>query len=125
MSTPLSDSYHEEVDLEIGGRLPLPEHFEDSLLGTLVLQGRTLRALEPADHVLHWYPLKVLVFGVNLYSDGRMIYWPRATPACLTAGWGNLGRTVAAPTPEKLPELVLLEVRELTGIEKGAAALRA
>src|SRR6266404_1608902 len=56
MPTPLTDSYHEEFDLEIGGRLPLTEYFKDSLLGILVLYGRTLRAFEPADHVFHWHP---------------------------------------------------------------------
>src|SRR5258708_20711992 len=52
--TPLADSDHEELDLEIGGRLPLTEYLKDSLLGILVFDGRTLRTLEPADHVLHW-----------------------------------------------------------------------
>src|SRR5438874_10122280 len=55
MPTPLADSYHEEVDLEISGCLPLTEHLEDSLLGILVLHGRALRAFGPADHVLHWH----------------------------------------------------------------------
>src|SRR2546423_12678135 len=36
---PLADSDHEEFDLEIGGRLPLTEYLEDSLLGILVLDG--------------------------------------------------------------------------------------
>src|SRR2546427_2574640 len=56
MPTPLADSYHEEVDLEIGGRLPLTENLKDSLLGILVFDWRTLRAFEPADHVLHRHP---------------------------------------------------------------------
>src|SRR5437879_437582 len=56
MATPLADSYHEEFDREIGGRLPLTEYLKDSLLGILVLDGRTLGAFEPADHVLHWHP---------------------------------------------------------------------
>src|SRR5712691_584403 len=56
MPTPLAHSYYEEFDLEIGGRLPLTEYLKDSLLGILVLQGRTLRALEPADRVLHRHP---------------------------------------------------------------------
>src|SRR6478672_12321977 len=54
--TPLADSYDEEFDLEIGGRLPLTEYLEDTLLGILVLDGRTLRAFEPADHVFHRHP---------------------------------------------------------------------
>src|SRR5437870_1006311 len=53
MPTPLADPYHEEFDLEIGGRLPLTEYLKDSHLGILVLDGRTLRAFEPADHVFH------------------------------------------------------------------------
>src|SRR6185295_19835437 len=57
VTTPLADAHHEEFDLEVGGRLPLTEYFEDSLLGVLVLHGRTLRALEPADHILHLHPL--------------------------------------------------------------------
>src|SRR5437867_13038448 len=56
MPTPLADSYYEEFDLEIGGRLPLTEYLKDSLLGILVLHGRTLRTFEPADHVLHRHP---------------------------------------------------------------------
>ena len=55
-STPLADSYHEEFDPEIGGRLLLTEYLKDSLLGILVLDRRTLRAFKPADHVLHWHP---------------------------------------------------------------------
>src|SRR6185369_13622133 len=55
MPTPLANSHHEELDLEIGGRLPLTEYFEDSLLGMLVLHGRALRAFEPAYHILHWH----------------------------------------------------------------------
>jgi hypothetical protein len=51
--TPLPDSDHEKLDFEIGGRLPLTEYLKDSLLGILVLDGRTLRALDPADHILH------------------------------------------------------------------------
>ena len=39
MPTPLANSYHEEFDLEIGGRLPLTEYLKDSLLGILILDG--------------------------------------------------------------------------------------
>ena len=53
VAAPFANSYHEEFDLEIGGRLPLTEHLEDSLLRILVLEGRTLRAFGPADHVFH------------------------------------------------------------------------
>ena len=53
MPAPLADPHYEQFDLEIGGRLPLTEHLKDSLLGILVLHRRTLRAFEPADHVLH------------------------------------------------------------------------
>src|SRR5207244_10170712 len=53
--TPLADPHHEEFDLEISGRLPLTEHFENSFLSVLVFHRRTLRPFEPADYVLHWY----------------------------------------------------------------------
>src|SRR3990172_6975097 len=54
--TPLADSHYEELDLESRGRLPLTEHLKYPLLGILVLRRRTLRAFEPADHVLRRYP---------------------------------------------------------------------
>jgi hypothetical protein len=53
MPTPLAHTDYEELDLEIGWRRPLTKHFKDSLLDILVLHGRTLRALEPADYVFH------------------------------------------------------------------------
>src|SRR5438105_13961414 len=56
MPTPLADSYYEEFNLEIGGGLPLTEHLKYPLLGILVLRRRTLRAFEPANHVLHRHP---------------------------------------------------------------------
>src|ERR1700674_2051475 len=56
MPTPLAHSHDEPLDLEIGGRLPLSENLQYPLLGILVLHGRTLRAFEPADHVLHRHP---------------------------------------------------------------------
>ncbi len=52
---PLADSYYEKFDLEIGGRLPLTEYLEDSLLGILVFSGRALRAFKPANHVFHLF----------------------------------------------------------------------
>ena len=36
-----------------GERLPLNEPLKDSRLGIPVLRGRSLRAFEPVDHVLH------------------------------------------------------------------------
>src|SRR5436309_2038254 len=71
MPTPLADSYHEEFDLEIGGRLPLTEYLKDSLLGILVLDGRPLRAFEPADHVLHWDPPDCVGPRNDCCLDGR------------------------------------------------------
>jgi len=53
VATPLTDSHHEELDLEIGRRLPFTEYLKDSLLGIFVLHWRTLRAFEPANHVFH------------------------------------------------------------------------
>jgi hypothetical protein len=37
MTAPLAHPNHEKLDLEIGWRLPLAKHFEDSLLGILIL----------------------------------------------------------------------------------------
>src|SRR5712671_5910220 len=53
MPTPLAHTYDEKLDLEIGWRLPLTKYLENPLLGILILYGRTLRALEPADHISH------------------------------------------------------------------------
>jgi hypothetical protein len=47
--TPLADSDHEELDLEIGRRLPLAEDLKNSLLGVLVLDGRTLWPFESTE----------------------------------------------------------------------------
>src|SRR5882724_10842034 len=53
MPTPLAHSHDEHLNLEIGGRLPLSENFQDPLLGILILRRRSLRTFEPADHVFH------------------------------------------------------------------------
>src|SRR6187402_1571611 len=53
MATPLANSHYERLDLEICRRLPFTKYLKYSLLGILVLRRRTLRAFEPADHVLH------------------------------------------------------------------------
>src|SRR6266516_1231909 len=53
--TPLACSHDEQLDLELGGRLPLSEHLQYPLLGILVFDRRTLRTFEPTDHVFHWY----------------------------------------------------------------------
>jgi len=42
MAAPLADPNYKKLDLEIGWRLPLAKHFEDSLLGVLILYRRTL-----------------------------------------------------------------------------------
>src|SRR5438045_823313 len=64
---PLADSDYKKVDLEIGWRLPLTEHLKYSLLGILIFRRRALRALEPADHVLHRYsPLSGCKFSERL-----------------------------------------------------------
>src|SRR5207244_6857409 len=39
MPTPLAHSHNEQLDLEIGGRLPLSENLQYPLLGILVLRG--------------------------------------------------------------------------------------
>src|ERR1700692_1919072 len=54
MPTPLAHTNYEKLDLEIGWRLPLAKHLEDSLLRVLILHRRTLRAFEPADYVFHF-----------------------------------------------------------------------
>src|SRR5205809_3603986 len=60
MPTPLAHSHNEHLDLEIGGRLPLSENLQYSLLGILVFRRRSLRTFEPANHVFHWYfPLSI------------------------------------------------------------------
>jgi hypothetical protein len=39
ISTPITHSNDEQLDLEIGGGLPLGENFQNALLGILVLDG--------------------------------------------------------------------------------------
>src|SRR5258708_1746232 len=53
MPTPLAHTHDEHLDLELGWRLPLTKNIQDSLLGIFVLHRGTLRAFEPANHVLH------------------------------------------------------------------------
>jgi len=60
MAAPLANSNDEKVDLETGGRFPLAEYLKDSFLGILLLHGRTLRAFEPANHVFHWHPSRLM-----------------------------------------------------------------
>src|SRR5215204_1972740 len=50
---PVTHSYNEQLDLEIGWRLPLSENLQYPLLGILVLHRRSLRTFGPAEHVLH------------------------------------------------------------------------
>src|SRR3989442_15348805 len=69
MPTPLAHTHYEELDLEVGWRLPLTKHIKDSLLGILVLHRRTLRAFEPADHVLH-----LASSFIALKSSGRLLF---------------------------------------------------
>jgi hypothetical protein len=53
MPTPLANTDYKEFDLEISWCRPPAKHFKDSLLDILVLHGRTLWALKPADDVFH------------------------------------------------------------------------
>src|SRR5947209_7049362 len=53
MPTPLTHSHHEQLDLEVRGRLPLSENLQYPLLSILIFPGRALRPFEPADHILH------------------------------------------------------------------------
>src|SRR5436190_16563500 len=50
---PVTDPNHEQLDLEIGRRLPLREHLQNPFLGVLVFNRRTLRAFRPGKHVFH------------------------------------------------------------------------
>src|SRR5205823_10001875 len=43
MPAPLAHAHHEQLDLEIGRRLPLSEYLQYPLLGILVLRRRSLR----------------------------------------------------------------------------------
>src|SRR5712691_12304331 len=74
MPTPLAHAHYEKLDLEIGWRLPLTKHLEDSLLGILILYRRTLRAFEPADYVFHL----VLLCSNGLTDDNRSSLLDRA-----------------------------------------------
>src|SRR5947199_4907630 len=73
MPTPLAHSHYEELDLEVGWRLPLTKHIKDSLLGILVLHRRTLRAFEPADHVLHRHPPRLSVEILGTAINGQAV----------------------------------------------------
>src|SRR5881397_1092489 len=78
MPTPLAHSHHEQLDLEIGGRLPLSENLQYPLLGILVLRRRSLRTFEPADHVLHRYsPLLCLCHRNGSRLNGQLVclFW--------------------------------------------------
>ena len=72
---PIAHSHHEQLDLEIVGRLPLSENFQDALLGILVLHRRSLRALGPTDHVFHRHPPLF-----KLKSSERLILEPQRCP---------------------------------------------
>src|SRR5260221_14336568 len=53
--SPIAYPHHEQLDLEIVGRLPLSENLQYPLLSILVFHRRSLRTFEPADHILHRY----------------------------------------------------------------------
>src|SRR5712691_1248309 len=61
MPAPIAHPHYEELDLKIGGCLPLPKHLKDSRLSILVLRRRTLRPFVPADHVFHLISLSQMV----------------------------------------------------------------
>src|SRR5207302_11079012 len=62
---PVAHSYNEELDLEIGGRLPFSENLQNPLLCILVLDRRALRTFGPSKHVLHRFG--VLCLGFQAY----------------------------------------------------------
>src|SRR5260370_25275723 len=74
MAAPLAHPNQEKLDLDIGWRLPLAKHFEDSLLGILILYRRALRAFEPTDYVFHL----LLVCSNGLTADNRSSILDRA-----------------------------------------------
>src|SRR5713226_5094508 len=57
----IAHPHYEELDLKIGGCLPLPKYLKDSPLSILVLRRRTLRPFVPADHVFHLISLSQMV----------------------------------------------------------------
>src|SRR6266571_1223961 len=95
MPTPLAHTHYEELDLKIGWRLPLTKHLKDSLLGILVLRRRTLRAFEPADHVLHL--ISFIANGLTDQNRLSLLLGDRcwATSASLRNLWGGW-RTLSA-----------------------------
>ena len=70
MPTPLAHTNYEKLDLEIGWRLPLAKHLEDSLLSVLILYRRTLRAFKPADYAFHAF----FSFGNGLTDHSASLY---------------------------------------------------
>jgi hypothetical protein len=75
---PLTHAHDKHFDLEVLGRFPLTGHLKDPLLRILVLGGRTLSALESADHVLHFQSsfigltssIRLLLERANVYASG-------------------------------------------------------
>src|SRR6266853_2341473 len=55
VAAPVTHSNHEQLDLEIGGRLPLRENLQNPLLCVLVFDRRTWRAFGLGEHVFHRY----------------------------------------------------------------------
>src|SRR4029450_7688953 len=81
MPTHPAHPHHEQLDLEIGGRLPLSENLQYPLLGILVFRRRSLRTFEPADHVLHRYsPLFELMSSERIRLNGLTIQAQRRRP---------------------------------------------
>src|SRR4030067_1150343 len=67
---PPAVAHYQQLDLESRGRLPLTEHLKYPLLGILVLRRRTLRAFEPADHVLPRHPPNCVDSRNDCWLDG-------------------------------------------------------
>src|SRR4051794_21462732 len=57
VTAPVAHSNDEQLDLEVGGRLPLSEYLQNPLLRVLVFHRRTLWAFGPGEHVFHGMPL--------------------------------------------------------------------
>src|SRR5262249_29791036 len=87
-----------KFNLEIGGRLPLAKHFENSGLSIFVLRGRALRAFVPADHIFHLVVSLDLICGVG-WEAARVYYRPGVFGVKSAGGGGRtaLWRFVSGP----------------------------
>jgi hypothetical protein len=101
---PLADSYYEKLDLEIGGRLPLTEYLKNSLLGILVFDGRTLRALKPADHVFHLLSFfRTSAAGTAQFDEPSPLTAPKRSTVSVNTRMNCGGPSLVTETPYYAP----------------------